>query len=330
MTFRKFAEKTIKTSMQPLCNRFCDFNRFIPLGHFYSPMPNSEDYDSIHALSGNVEADWRELEEQNNSTAGIEFNESAQLQLLAQLGDNYKTRPNFPVNKTDNIRFRFNNHYYSYADATVFYCLINRLRPRKIVDVGGGNTTRLMLDMNDTCFKDAPMHITLVEPYPERIEGYMGSETALDKIYSKVQHVDLNVFRSLEAGDVLFLDTTHVSKMGSEIHYLAFKIFPLLKPGVVIHIHEIFYPFEYPASFYAEGKFWNEIYMWRAFLMHNKEYEILLFNSWLSKKHPEILRKHMPDFFRTGRPDVNVQNEGSSLWLRKLGSPRCEPPATGS
>ncbi len=318
MSIRKVAKRTIRASMQPLCNRLCDVNRFVPLGHYYSPLPNDENFHSINTTSVDSERDWNELEKRNNSPAGIDFNEAAQLELVEQLGEFYKALPNFPVDKEEGFRFYYNNHNFSYPDATVFYCLLNELRPKKIVDVAGGHTTNLMLDMNDICFKDDPMHITLIEPYPDRIDSYMKDQTALDKLYCKVQDVDPELFQSLDAGDILFLDTTHVSKMGSEVNYLAFNILPLLKSGVIVHIHEIFYPFEYPASFYGKGKYWNEIYMWRAFLMHNDAYEIVMWNSWLAKKHPELLRQHMPEFFRTGRAKVNVQMEGSSIWLRKL------------
>ena len=318
MTIKKLAKKGIKVAIQPLCNRVCEFNRFVPAGHYYSPIPDAENFDSIYRSPDGSEYDWKELERRNNSLAGIDFNERAQLELLKKLGEAYKSRPGFPDFKEPNFRFYFMNHYYSFADATVFYCLVNEIRPRRIVDVAGGNTTTMMLDMNDFCFHDDPMQITLIEPHPDRIEGYMGGETGLDKIYEKVQDVDPLFFQSLEAGDILFLDTTHVSKMGGEVNYLVFNILPLLKPGVIIHIHEVFYPFEYPTSFYSDGKAWNEIYLWRAFLMHNTAYEIVLFNSWLSKKHRELLRQYMPDFFRKGRPHVNVQNEGSSLWLKKL------------
>jgi hypothetical protein len=318
MTIKDTAKRAIKSSLTPLCERVCPAERFVPPGHFYSPISSPDNFKEIYESSDGAEVDWPELERRSNSPAGIDFNEAAQLELLESLGEAYKTRPDFPDSQHHDYRFYYLNHYYSYPDATVFYCLVNTIRPRRIIDVAGGNTTTLMLDMNDTCFRDDPMHITLIEPHPERVEPYLGEESGLDKLYCRVQEVDEDLFRSLEPNDVLFLDTTHISKMGGEVNYLAFRIFPLLKPGVVIHIHEIFYPFEYPSSFFRSGKSWNEIYMWRAFLMHNKDYEILMFNSWLSKMHTEAMRDAMPDYFKQGNAHVNVQTEGSSLWLRKL------------
>ena len=306
---KKMAKDIIRKSLEPACEKVCDIMKFAPPGHFYSPVPGLEDFNMVHR--------HQDLEAATNSQHGIDFNTDFQLKLLQEISAYYDKVPDFPVEKNQSYRFYYDNDYYSYPDTTVMTCLMQHLRPKKIVDVGGGNTTTLMLDINQHLLTDAPMEITLIEPHPERIEEMMAGESSVKRINSKVQDCDLEVFRQLRAGDIVFLDTTHVSKMGSDVNYFAFNVFPVLQPGVIIHIHEMFYPFEYPKEFFSVGKAWNEIYFWRAFLTHNRAYEILLHNSFLAKKYPNKLRELLPNYFKTGRKEINVQNEGSSLWLRK-------------
>ncbi len=315
---KELVKKSIKKIASPFCNRVGEINNFVPPGHYYSPIPGDEDLCSVFgSLEEAASVDSKKLEARNNSAAGLQLNESKQIQLIEEFGAFYKTCPRFPVKKTEEYRFSYDNPYFSYADTTVFCCLVQKFKPRKIIDVGGGVTTTLMMDMNDLFFKNNPMNITLIEPHAENIEHYLKGDQSVERIFKKIQDVDPAVFTSLNAGDILFLDTSHVSKMGSEVNFLVFNVLPLLKPGVIIHIHEIFYPFEYPIEFYNTYKYWNEIYLWRAFIMHNTEYEIILFNSWFARKHTELLRKNLPDYFLTGRQGVIPQCEGSSLWLQK-------------
>ena len=123
-----------------------------------------------------------------------------------------------------------------------------------------------------------------------------------------IQDVDFKIFRELESGDVLFIDTSHVSKIGSDVNHILFQILPLLQAGVHVHIHDIWYPFEYPRDWLSRGMFWNEAYMLRAFLMNNQNYEIVMFNNYVLKSMPEVVQKSFPRF---------VEQPGASLWLRR-------------
>ena len=308
-SLKKTIKIAIRNTMAPACERVCEVMKFAPPGHFYSPIPSVDDYHWVHS-SNNLEA-------HTNSSEGIDFNEEGQLKLLDEISKFHSSLPDFPYNKTSQYNFYYDNDYYSFPDASVFFCLVNYLKPQKIIDVGGGNTTTLMMDCNKHCFKDNPIDITVIEPYPDRMAHLVSHDSTVKKLFMRVQDCDLSLFESLKKDDILFLDTTHVSKLGSDVNYLAFNVFPRLQSGVVIHIHEMFYPFEYPKEFFDTGKCWNELYFWRAFLSHNDKYEILLHNSYLAKKFPELLRSKIPNYFKTGRKLVNVQNEGSSLWLRK-------------
>jgi len=124
---------------------------------------------------------------------------------------------------------------------------------------------------------------------------------------SRVQLVPPNFFLRLQHGDILFIDSSHVSKVGSDLNYLLFHILPILKSGVIIHFHDILYPFEYPKEWIYEGRFWNEAYLLKAFLMYNCDFEILLFNDYMVKEEKEFLRGI----------DDRLLSGGGSIWLRK-------------
>jgi hypothetical protein len=116
------------------------------------------------------------------------------------------------------------------------------------------------------------------------------------------------MFEALEAGDILFIDSSHVSKLGSDVHYLMFEVLPALRPGVWVHIHDIFHPFEYPIQWYDEGRAWNEAYVVRAFLQYNKAWQIEHFSSFMIARHEEWYRKHMPLVLRL---------HGGNIWISK-------------
>jgi hypothetical protein len=130
-------------------------------------------------------------------------------------------------------------------------------------------------------------------------------------IEQKLQDVNIDLFRQLEPGDLLFVDSTHVSKTGSDVNMILFEILPILPKGVMIHFHDIFYPFEYPKEWVLgwSGFGWNEIYLLRAFLTNNEEYKIILFNTYLEHLYEDWFKEKMP---------VCLKDKGGSLWLMKI------------
>src|SRR5262249_3816423 len=113
---------------------------------------------------------------------------------------------------------------------------------------------------------------------------------------------------TLGANDILFIDSTHVSKLNSDVNYELFEILPALQSGVYVHLHDILYPFEYPLDWAEEGRGWNEAYLLRAFLAYNDEFEIVLFNDLVWLRFTDDLRRDFPLWGR---------NPGGSIWLRK-------------
>ncbi len=149
-----------------------------------------------------------------------------------------------------------------------------------------------------------------IEPYPDRLRSLLrGDETASFRLQEqKLQDVDGALFETLEAGDILFIDSSHVSKIGSDVNRLIFEILPILKPAVLVHFHDIFYPFEYLKDWIMEGRAWNEAYLVRAFLQFNYVYRIVFFNSYLHRIHREAISAGLP---------LTARNPGGSLWLQK-------------
>src|SRR5262249_1522191 len=132
-----------------------------------------------------------------------------------------------------------------------------------------------------------------------------------------VQEVAPAVFEELERGDILFIDSSHVSKTYSDVNYLFFEILPRLRSGVYVHLHDVFYPFEYPKEWVYQGRGWNEAYLARAFLQYNDAFEIQLFNSFLERFHRDRLSRTMP--LCTRYVDANmVATSAQSLWLKKV------------
>ena len=131
----------------------------------------------------------------------------------------------------------------------------------------------------------------------------------LDLVQTPVQDVSLSFFDELADGDILFVDSTHVAKVGSDVNHVFFQVLPRLAPGVVVHFHDIEYPFEYSKQWIYEGRAWNEAYLARAFLQYNEMFEILLYPSYLARFHSDALQRTLP---------LCASRPGSSLWLRRV------------
>jgi hypothetical protein len=166
-----------------------------------------------------------------------------------------------------------------------------------------------MLDVNDS-FLEGEISMTFVEPFPERLLSLMRNNDRTNHliIEEMLQDVPVDIFQRLEANDFLFLDSSHVAKIGSDVVYFFAEILPSLNRGVIVHVHDIYWPFEYPEEWIFAGRAWNEAYLVRAFLQFNDSFEILAFNSYLALHHEDVMKQCLPRFLPGG---------GSSLWLRK-------------
>jgi len=273
-----------------------------PPGHYFSPIVSKEE----------IRADEATIFSNNSRTLpGIDLREEAQLSLLYQLSNLYPSIP-FGPQKKEGFRYYYENWKFSYSDAIFLHVLIRHLKPRRIIEIGSGFSSTVMLDTNEHFLNNA-VDLTFIEPYPEHFYSVIKPEDAQKNIIlpKRLQDTDLSVFKGLEAGDILFVDSTHVSKTGSDVNKIMFEILPALQSGVIIHFHDIFYPFEYPKDWVLgwAGFGWNEAYLLRAFLSDNPKYKILLFNTFLQQFHKSWFEAHMP---------LCLQNTGGSIWLEKV------------
>jgi hypothetical protein len=273
--------------------------KFVPPGHFYSPIADLRELNAFE--DGIFDGIRRNL-------GGINLREMEQLELLRALSDYYSQQP-FAKSKQDGMRYYFNNDQFGQSDAIFLYSMIRHFRPGRIIEVGSGFSSCVILDTNDRFF-NSNIQIDLIEPYPERLYSLIFAEDRA-KIHchaKKLQEVPLDFFRELNANDILFIDSSHVTRVGGEVNYYMFEILPALKPGVLIHVHDIFNNFEYPKAWIEEGRSWSEAYLLRAFLQYNDVFEIILFNTFLEIFHRPFFEKHMP---------LCLEYLGGSVWLRK-------------
>ncbi len=282
------------------------FLKFSPPGHFYSPIPDIED---IHSHSATI------FDQSEKKIAGVELNEATQQRLARSFAGFYGELP-FPDHKSDTGRYYFDNDYFSYGDGIALYSMMRLFNPARIVEVGSGYSSSAMLDVDDRFF-GGRIAFTFIDPYPERLLGLLTDDDRqrCAILRTSVLDVPLEVFHTLEENDILFIDSSHVAKTHSDLLHLLFRVLPALKPGVLIHFHDILWPFEYPAIWLDDGRAWNEAYFLRAFLQYNTAFEILYFNAFMEAHHAPFLREHLPAMLKV--PSCKVTPGNTSLWLRK-------------
>lgn len=258
--------------------------------HFYSP--HTARQDRRRATT------WRQQVPQ-----GIDVREREQLGLAGELAPAM-------AELRDGARYVSDaavNNQFGPADAATLHAMLRHLRPARYLEVGSGFSTAVALDTAESHLSG--LEITCIEPYPARLRSRLRPGDRVEIIERPVQAVDPSRFERLQAGDVLFIDSTHVVKSGSDVVYLLLHILPMLRTGVVVHVHDIHWPFEYRPEWLAEGRDWNEVYLVRALLTDSRRWQILLMTSWLWSAHPEVL----PVSLRCDPMDTG------SLWIRAGG-----------
>ena len=273
------------------------------LGAYQSPIPRlseiQSDRDRIFALPEEL--------------PGIPLNAAGQRALGAELAPFVAECP-FPETLTPPWRYYGGNGFFSWGDSLVLHALIRHYRPSRILEVGSGFSSAVILDTVEHYLGDAT-RCTFVEPYPERLRSLLrpGDERRCTVLVDRVQHVGLGPFRELSAGDILLIDSSHVSKVGSDVNWLFFEVLPRIAPGVLVHVHDVFFPFEYPENWFKKGFALNEAYILRSFLIFNNLFEILFWNDYLQKRDAGWLARTLPGC---------LKGWSSSIWLRSTEAPR--------
>src|SRR5215472_830998 len=286
--------------------------------HFYWPIPDLE------MLS---QKDWRAC----SLSDAVSLQPDKQLLVLEAGLLPFCAECRFPEQATECAhQYHFNNGFFERVDAEVAYAMVRYLLPRRIVEIGSGQTTRLLAAaLRRNAEEGRNGELMSIEPHPDAVlrHGFPGlSKLAM----RRVQEVPMEVFTTLERGDILFIDSSHVVAMDSDVIHEYLRMLPKLRLGVVIHVHDIFLPADYPQKFVMTNLcFWGEQYLLEAFLSYNRAFQVLWASSAMQFFHPAELEKHfpgwagsylrMPENIRTFTPTLDGRNVWPcSFWMRKL------------
>ncbi len=283
----------------PFIKRLKEFETFYPPGHYYSPIPNKNDITkALNRKNAN-----------NGNVKGVELNPEKQLQLFKDLTIYIEDNP-FRSESKGSGRFFNANGFYGFGDAYTLQSMVRHVKPDQIIEVGSGYSS-LLLNLVNEKFFDNRIKLNFIEPYPERLQSLLSEKELNGKLINKpMEEVSIDLFRRLQKNDILFIDSSHVLKAGSDLHYLFFEILPVIKPGVFVHFHDIFNGFEYlPGHFEKKKGFgWNENYFLRSFLMYNNQFEVKLFLNYLDYKYGDTLKIIAPSY----KPFT-----GAACWIKK-------------
>ena len=269
--------------------------------HFYEPIPDSRTLGD-------------ELWSKPSELPGLRIDGDAMSRLAMDLTAAYAAEwASWPERPTAVAHEYFReNDAFRAVDADVLHGIVRKFRPKRVVEIGSGLSSRITaaaLRMNE---RDGhPGTLTCIEPYAPKLfrEGFPGLSRLIDL---PVQKVPLAELTSLGENDVLFIDSTHVLRIGSDVQYEYLEILPRIPKGVLVHVHDIFLPSEYPRRWVREQRlFWTEQYVLQAFLAFNSAFEILWAGSWMHVHRPEVLERA----FAAYRRDRVLPG---SFWMRRV------------
>jgi hypothetical protein len=262
--------------------------------HFYQPIPDTRKISE-------------ELWERDSAMPGVEMNDAVQLTFLSSVFPQFQSEyAEFPKQSTPRPHeFYFDNPMFSVTDALALYGMIRHFRPQRIVEVGSGFSSRVAAKALET---NGSGELVCIEPYPQEVlrTGFPRLKELIEK---EVQDVDLAVFESLGSADVLFIDSSHVVRIGGDVNFLFLEVLPRLKPGVIVHVHDIYLPLPGRRDWVMqERRFWNEQDLLQAFLVYNSEFEVLLANAYAARKYMDQMKAAFPSSPWWG---------GGSFWMRR-------------
>ena len=273
-------------------------------GHFHSPIP---DPAKVQGYVVNMR------EQGKNYIDGIPIDLHDMRNLWLKNLDCVKASP-FAHGRTPGNRYSAEAGPYPMGDAVVLRMMINNYRPRRIIEIGSGCTTACILDSLEHFKIEEETEVTCIEPFPKRLIKLIKPSDLerITLIESPVQEVGLEIFDSLSANDLLVIDSTHVLKAGSDVHYELFYILPRIPVGTLVHFHDIRNPFEYPHKMIEENFAWNEAYALRAFLMYNNDFRVKFWNSRFAPAYIGEISAECPQVF---------PNPGSAIWIERVSVP---------
>jgi hypothetical protein len=272
--------------------------------HFYQPIPDTQSLP---------ETLWNRPSE----LVGIDMNDSRQLDLLRnhfpKFRHEYEQWPTEPTGEPG--RFYLRKSPFGGTDALAAYCMFRHFQPRLIIEVGSGFSS---LVAAEAIAKNKDSALICIEPFPPDFlrAGFPGLRSLIEK---KVQDMDVEFFSQLKSGDILFIDSSHTVKIGGDVNFLFLEVLPSLNPGVIVHVHDIFLPFDYRRDWVLdEFRFWSEQYLLQAFLTFNSQFEVLMANRYLAHRYLKDLKAAFPTLANLkGTDPTSVEWGGGSFWMRR-------------
>ncbi len=280
--------------------------------HFYQPIPDTQSLPET-------------LWDRPSELLGIDMNDSVQLDLLTKHFPRFRSEyERIPIQPTgERGSFHLDNKLFGGTDALVAYCMVRQFQPQLIIEIGSGLSSVLLAQ---AAARNGRSDLICIEPFPREFvrNGFPGLRSLIEK---KVQDIDLEFFSQLESSDLLFIDSSHAVKIGGDVNYLFLEVLPRLKPGVIVHVHDIFLPFEYRRDWVMdEFRFWSEQYLLQAFLTFNSEFEVLMANRYLAHRYLDHLKAAFPSLEKLKATLPNsVRWGGGSFWMRRKLRPSVEP-----
>jgi predicted O-methyltransferase YrrM len=258
--------------------------------HFYEPIPDTQSLPET-------------LWSQPSELVGIDMSDAKQLDLLRNQFPKFRSEyENISAEPAPGEVWPF-----SRTDVLVAYCMVRHFQPRRIIEVGSGFSSVVL---GQAAAKNKSSALICIDPFPHEVVRDTNRIPALQSlIEKKVQDVDLEFFSQLASDDILFIDSSHTVKAGGDVNHLFLEILPRLKPGVIVHVHDIFFPFDYRRDWMLEEfRFWTEQYLLQAFLIFNPEFEVLIANSYLNHYYAPDLKAVFPNLRRW---------IGGSFWMQR-------------
>lgn len=257
--------------------------------HFYSPVPDLADLER------------RDVWSRRSELSGIDFRSEAQVALLLQLGEKYGLECDWPARPGhDSSEFYTENSSFSFGCAAAAHSIVRDSKPKRLIEIGSGMSSMILsaaLGFNEREGAQ-PAEYTIVDPYPsDTLNRLRGTRPTI--LAKRAEVVHTGFFEQLDRGDILFIDSGHVVRIGGDVNFLVLDVLPRLRPGVLVHFHDIHLPYEYHkvyATNPAFRMFWTEAYLLQAFLAGNSNFVVLLGMTYLMRDRPDAFGQAFPLF----------------------------------
>ena len=284
--------------------------------HFYWPIPDLRDLEKRewHLYFG----------------SGYDLRLDEQVTFAEEIVATHVKECDFGEEPSEGGAYHFNNGFFETVDAEVAYAMLRHYKPSCVIEIGSGYSTRVLAKAMraNREYDGVEGKLITIDPDPDRLPCN-GMEDFVTYLQKPVQDIDLDVFKKLESGDVLFIDSSHVAGIGSDVVREFLEILPVLNPGVIIHVHDIFLPCDYPRhAVLHHFWFWSEQYLLQAFLTFNSNFQVLWASSAMQFFHPSVLERCFPRWKRSYRsmpsakrrlvPSIDDERVWpSSFWMRR-------------